>query len=233
MRVLIVEDEDPVGEVFADYLRQLGHQPLLVRSAEAALDRLTTASPDAILLDVRLSGMSGLELLQLPLVRASGIPVVAVSGISTEDEARECLRLGAVDFMAKPVPLARLGEVLEVLEPYALGRRTGKPTERRERRRAPRASLATTVRVTEHDGTEWFGTSETVSPFSVKIRPQAAVRPGRVVKLSFTPPDGDPAIEAVGLLVREERDAAIFFFADLNAPAVRRLSALVARLQST
>jgi len=232
MRVLIVEDEGPVGEVFAHYLRQLGHQPVLVRSAEAALAQLTTADPDAILLDVRLPGISGLEFLQLPLVRASGIPIVAISGISTEDEARECLRLGAVDFMAKPVPLARMGEVLAVLEPYALGRRAGDPATRRDRRRAPRAPLATTVRVIEDDGREWLGTSVTVSAFSVKVRPEAAVQPGRVVTLSFTPPDGGSALEAQALLVREEREAAVFAFADLNAPAVRRLSALVSRLRS-
>ncbi len=232
MRVLVVEDEEAVGEVFATYLRELGHQPVLVRSAEAALDRLTSAAPDTILLDVRLPGMSGLDFLQLPLVRAAGIPVIAVSGVATEHQARECLRLGAADFIAKPVPLERLGEVLEVLEPYALHRRPGPRAERRERRSAPRAALATTVRVVEDDGTEWFGTSVTVSPFSVRIRPQAAVRPGRVVKLSFTPPDGGPALQALALLVREEPDGAIYFFADLNAPAVSRLSTLVARLQS-
>ena len=60
-------------------------------------------------------GMSGLEFVQLPPVRAAGIPVVAVSGVATEHQARECLRLGAADFIAKPVPLERLGEVLEVL----------------------------------------------------------------------------------------------------------------------
>jgi CheY-like chemotaxis protein len=232
MRVLIVEDEEPVAEVFAHYLRQLGHQPSLVRSAEAALDRLTTAAPDVILLDVRLPGMTGLEFLQLSLVRASEVPVVAISGISTEDEARECLRLGAADFMAKPVPLARLGEVLEVLEPYALGRHAEDPAARRERRRAPRASLETTVRVLEDDGTEWLGTSVSVSPFSMQIRPQNAIRPGRVVRLSFTPPDGGSPLQALAMLVREERDGAVFFFADLNAPAVRRLSTLVARLRS-
>ncbi len=204
---------------FATYLRELGYQPLLVRSAEAALDRLTTASPDTILLDARLPGMSGLEFLQLPLVRAAGIPVVAVSGVATEHQARECLRLGAADFIAKPVPLERLGEVLEVQEPYALERRPGQPAERRERRSAPRAALATTVRVVEDDGTEWFETSVTVSP-------------GRVVKLSFTPPDGGPALEALALRVREEPEGAIYFFADLNAPAVSRLSTLIARLQS-
>ena len=113
------------------------------------------------------------------------------------------------------MPLERLGEVFEVLEPYALHRRPWRPAERRERRSAPRAALATTVRVVEDDGTEW-----------------AAVRPGRVVKLSFTPPDGGPALQALALLVREEPEGAIYFFADLNAPAVSRLSTLIARIQS-
>ena len=97
---------------------------------------------------------------------------------------------------------------------------------------APRGRPWTTVRVVEDDGTEWFGTSVTVSPFSVRIRPRVAVRPDRVVKLSFTPPDGGPALAALALLVREEPDGAIYFFADLNAPAVSRLSTLIARLQS-
>jgi len=44
MRVLVVEDEEAVGEVFVTYLRERGHQPVLVGSAEAALDRLTTAA---------------------------------------------------------------------------------------------------------------------------------------------------------------------------------------------
>jgi DNA-binding NtrC family response regulator len=77
------------------------------------------------------------------------------AGVATEDQARECLRLGAADFIEKPVPLERPGEVLEVLEPYALERRPGQPAERRERRdrrSAPRAVLATTVRMIEDDG---------------------------------------------------------------------------------
>lgn len=136
---------------------------------------------------------------------------------------------GAASKLPPPITLVYPGEVLE---PYAPHRRPGQPAERRERRSAPRAALATTVRVVEDDGTEWFGTSVTVSPFSVRIRPQAAVRPGRVVKLFSTPPDGGPALQALALLVREEPEGAIHFFADPNAPAVSRLSTLIARLQS-
>src|SRR5882672_9269572 len=102
MRVLVVEDEAAaLGEVFTNYLRELGHQPLLARSAKAALGPLMTASPDAMILDMSLPGMSGLEFLQLPQVRAAGIPVVAVSGVATEDQAHACLELGAIDFLTK------------------------------------------------------------------------------------------------------------------------------------
>ena len=52
-------------------------------------------APDAILLDINLPGMSGLDFLQLRPVREAGLPIVAISGVVTETQARECLRLGA------------------------------------------------------------------------------------------------------------------------------------------
>ena len=112
MRVLVVEDEPDVSAVFRDFLIELGHEAVLVRSAEAALPALDHERPDAIILDVHLPGLSGLDFLQLPPVRDSGLPVIAVSGVATESQARECLRLGAFDFLGKPVAFDRLGEVL-------------------------------------------------------------------------------------------------------------------------
>src|SRR5512145_367574 len=102
MRVLIVEDEPDVGAVFHDFLLELGHEPVLVSTAEAALSRLETDRPDAILLDITLPGLSGLEFLQLRPVRTSGLPIVAVSGVATESQARQCLRLGALGFIGTP-----------------------------------------------------------------------------------------------------------------------------------
>src|SRR5207249_9890024 len=100
-----------------------GHQPVLVRRAEAALGKLQTDRPDAIILDIHLPGMSGLDFLQLRPVRETGLPIVAVSGVATESQARECLRLGALDFVGKPVPPERLRDVLVCLEPSAISRR--------------------------------------------------------------------------------------------------------------
>src|SRR5207245_907858 len=118
----------------------------------AAVEALTSARPDTILLDVRLPGMSGVEFLNLPVVRDSEVPIVVVSGVATEMEARACLKLGALDFIRKPVTLERLGQVLAYLGPFALSRqqRTEHPVERRP---AARAAVKLGVRIAASTGT--------------------------------------------------------------------------------
>src|SRR5258705_10258815 len=150
MRVLIVEDQVDLGDVFRDFLLELGHHPVVVHTAEAALARLQTERPDAILLDVQLPGMSGLDFLQLRPVRALGVPIVAVSGVVNESQARECLQLGAADFMGKPVQLDRLNEVLTFLEPHAMSRLASR--EHPNRRQSPRARLSLPVSLFEYGG---------------------------------------------------------------------------------
>src|SRR5260370_34686310 len=146
MRVLIVEDETSVREVFRDLVTALGHEAIPVESAERGLENLQHDQAEAVLLDVRLPGMSGLAFLEHPEVRAAGVPIVVVSGMASEDEARACLRLGALDYLRKPVTLQRLTVVLELIEPYARARR--RAAHREERRQAPRApgSLAGRLR---------------------------------------------------------------------------------------
>src|SRR5712692_4272075 len=125
MRVLIVEDDSAVGEVLDTFVRELGHETQLVPSAEAGLERLQRDRPDLVLLDFRLPGISGLEFLQLPLVQASGVPIIVVSGLATESQARECLRSGALDFVPKPIPFDQLQRLLECVEPQTLVPKTG------------------------------------------------------------------------------------------------------------
>ena len=122
MRVLIVEDEQAVGMVLQDVLRELDHEAELVPSAEEALPRLQHSRPDLVLLDFRLPGMSGLDFLQLPLVRDTRVPIIVISGVTTEEQAQECLRSGAIEFARKPVPLAHLQTLVETVALQALAR---------------------------------------------------------------------------------------------------------------
>ena len=222
MRVLIVEDDRAVGEVLRDLCVELGHTAEGVRTAEDALVRLQDSRPDLILLDFRLPGMSGLDFLRLPLVRDTGIPIIVVSGIATPSQARECLELGAVKFLEKPVPFEQLQKLLEWFQPPA--RRPA------ERRRSPRARVALPVRVHDSEGHEWETTSVDLSTEAVKLRSTGAARPGTTVEISFATPGEDEGVKAVSLLVRVDVDGDVFHFLNLTEDHFERLTYLVRRL---
>jgi CheY-like chemotaxis protein len=226
MRVLVVEDEPDLGDVFRDFLLELGHQPLILRSAEAALSKLHTERPDAIILDIHLPGMSGLDFLQLRPVRELGVPIIAVSGVATESQARECLRLGAADFVGKPVTLDRLDEVLTFVEPHALSRfAEGRaPAERRQSSRLP---LALPIRVIEYGGTEHYGTTVELGVQGLKARLNTSILARSVVKLSFTPPDAGSSITVMSLLIRADTDGHAFTFVHLPDADTARLRELI------
>src|SRR2546428_6234974 len=191
MRVLVVEDDPLLCDVLRDFLRELGHEPVVTHCAEDALTSMGLELPDAVLLDIYLPGISGLDFLQLQTTRESRIPIVAISGMAAESQARECVQLGAVDFLPKPVELERLREVLTCLEPHA-----GRPSpsaHRNERRRAPRAAAAVPVRVVENGGTEGEAAPVGLGPAGVKLRSRRPGNPGPRAKRSFAPPAGDGA----------------------------------------
>jgi len=227
MRVLVVEDEPDLGDLLGDFLLDLGHQPLVVRSAEAALGKLQTERPDAIILDVHLPGMSGLDFLQLRLVRELGVPIVAVSGVATESQARECLRLGATDFMGKPIPLDRLGEILSIVEPHALSRL--EESWQHDRRASSRALLALPIRVLEYGGSEHRGTIVELGVEGLKARLDASLTPRAVVRLSFTPPDAGSTITVMSLVIRADPDGYAFAFVHLPEADTERLRELIRR----
>ena len=231
MRVLIVEDEKTVGEVFRDFVAGLGHQPIVTTTAESALEKLWSERPDTILLDVRLPGMSGLEFLGLPSVRDSGIPVVAVSGVASEDQARECLGLGAFDFISKPVSLDRLSSVLSFLEPFARSRQRADGPGGFVRRPAPRVAVDFPVRIVPGNGTVWTGTCLQLSATGMRVRSQVALKAGLTARLTFTPPDRGAPIDVGAIAVRRDPEATAFWFLDLPSHESQRLRALVDQLR--
>ena len=173
MRVLVVENEETVGEVFRAFLNKLGHEPVVVGSAEAAVPMLDVAPPDAILLDVMLPGMSGIEFLGLPTVRDREIPVVVMSGVATEVEARQCLEFGAFEFIGKPVGLPRLEALLARLDG-----RTRDTVGSGEQAGVPHARVAIPVRMRPRDGVELAGASLDVG---TAITLQTGAAPGPVI----------------------------------------------------
>ncbi|MBI1736134.1 MAG: response regulator [Candidatus Rokubacteria bacterium] len=228
MRVLVVEDELPLCEVFGEFLRGLGHHTLIAHTAEAALETLDKERPDAVLLDIFLPGMSGLEFLQERAARAADVPVVAMSGVATEAQARECLRLGAVEFVGKPVVLERLGELVAGIE-QRRRRRGGVAVKSPERRRSPRAEVSLPVHLRDERGVEWDGTTVDVSAVGALIRPERRVRAGSLVTLSMILPDGPDPLEIAAVRARHDDDTDAYDFLEATEAQRARLRGLVAR----
>jgi CheY-like chemotaxis protein len=223
MRVLIVEDEIELGDVFREFLLTRGSQAHVVRSAEDAVAWLRTSRPQVILLDVKLPGMSGLDFMMLPLVRELGVPVIVISGHATEAQARACLRQGALEFLSKPVPLEILGAMLERAEPFAILSEGPGGRERRTTQRVP-ASLP--VRIVTERGDVAVGQVVEVSRTGLRAKLDVALRVGAALRASITLPDDGGPLEVIALVVRADPDGVAVWFLDMEpAEADRLLSA--------
>jgi DNA-binding response OmpR family regulator len=223
MRVMIIEDQFALADVLGDFVRDLGHEAVVVHDAERAAAMLPREAFDVVLLDVNLPGMSGLDFLRLPVVRDSGIPVVVMSGVATEAQARESLSLGALDFLAKPIALERLATVFDFVAPAPARRgAAGKP----DRRPARRIRVSLPIRMSYRQKT-WNGTCVELSASGMKARCDDTIRRGLTLRLGFNLPDRERPVDVLSLVVRVDRDGAAFWFLDLDPADAARIQQLV------
>ena len=80
MKILLVEDSDEVSCITIEYLHELGHQVIAVPEAEKAIAKLKETPFDAVMTDIRLPGMSGIELARTLVREYPKLPVVIASG---------------------------------------------------------------------------------------------------------------------------------------------------------
>ncbi len=106
--ILIVDDEHDIRELLLECLSQLGYRADALPDGRSALDWLKNHGTDMILLDIKMPGLSGIEVLEEVQQRRPEIPVIVLSGCGDEAIAREALRKGAHDFLPKPIGLAAL-----------------------------------------------------------------------------------------------------------------------------
>ena len=100
-RVLIIEDEQEIGELISLYLRKDGISNDLVETAEAGLEKLAAETYDLLVLDINLPGMDGFEALG-EIRRLSKAPIIIVSARESDEDKILGLGLGADDFVTKP-----------------------------------------------------------------------------------------------------------------------------------
>jgi two-component system, NtrC family, nitrogen regulation response regulator NtrX len=121
--VLIVEDDAKIRANLLFQLREAGHAPEALESAEAALARLGDAPADLLLLDLRLPGISGIELVRRLAAENRLPPTIIISGEASITETVEALKLGVHDLVEKPFSRERLMQsIRNTLEHTALKR---------------------------------------------------------------------------------------------------------------
>jgi CheY-like chemotaxis protein len=107
-RVLVVDDEPDAVELLQEFLTGKGYEVLTAANGNEALQKLKAERPHLILLDVRMPGMNGLEALRRIREIDREVGVIMVTAVNEEETGREALRLGAFDYIVKPLDLAYL-----------------------------------------------------------------------------------------------------------------------------
>jgi DNA-binding NtrC family response regulator len=107
-RILIVDDELDLLTVFSRMLASEAHDVEIAASAEAALELLDRSSFDLVLTDLSMPRMDGFELLTRMRQRGDVTPTLVVSGAGTVEHAVRAIKLGALDFIEKPIHRERL-----------------------------------------------------------------------------------------------------------------------------
>jgi DNA-binding NtrC family response regulator len=122
-KVLVVEDDERIRSMFEDALTALGYQVTTASTGVRAIELLQGQLFDTVLCDIRMPEMDGLTILREIKRHDPSVEVVMVTGYPTVNTAVEALKLGAYDYLAKPVRLEELEHLMARLTERRLLRR--------------------------------------------------------------------------------------------------------------
>ena len=111
--ILIADDEKAIRRTLELHLCEEGYEVLTALDGPEALVKAAVPEVDLVLLDLRLPGMDGFDVLKIIKERRPALPVVMITAYDDMSTAIEAIRLGAIDHLGKPVDLDHLNEVIE------------------------------------------------------------------------------------------------------------------------
>ena len=107
-RILVIDDEAAIRDSLRMTLEYEGYEVLLAATGQEGLALAERESPDLVLLDVKMPGMDGLDVLERLRAMTDTLPVIVVSGHGTISTAVEATKKGAFDFIEKPFASERV-----------------------------------------------------------------------------------------------------------------------------
>ncbi|MBW2475064.1 MAG: response regulator, partial [Deltaproteobacteria bacterium] len=117
-RILVVEDDGALAQALTDTLQLSGYEVVNATDGEQALAKLDHDQVDMVLTDVQMRPMDGRALLRSLRTRFQELPVLVMTAYGTVEQAVEAMKLGAVDYLAKPFEVDDLLAKVERYLPY-------------------------------------------------------------------------------------------------------------------
>lgn len=114
-KIIIVEDEPDTAEMFAEMMRLSGYEVLKSYGGALAMELIRTQNPDAVVLDIMMPDVSGLDVLSNLRrdAQLARIPIIVVSAKSLPSDIKDGLEAGAQVYLTKPVSFMDLREAVE------------------------------------------------------------------------------------------------------------------------
>jgi DNA-binding NtrC family response regulator len=111
-KVLLIDDEKEFTEVLAERMEARGLKVTTADSGPDAIKRVTDENFDAIVLDLFMPGMDGIETLKQLLQKNPDLQIILLTGRATVEKGVEAIKLGAMDFIEKPAEFEKLMELI-------------------------------------------------------------------------------------------------------------------------
>jgi DNA-binding response OmpR family regulator len=112
-RVLLVDDEREFVQTLSERLQMRDMGSAVAYDGESALDLLQDDEPEVIIIDLKMPGIDGIEVLKKVKKERPEIEVIVLTGHGSETDRRLCMELGAFDYLQKPVDINHLSQVLK------------------------------------------------------------------------------------------------------------------------
>jgi two-component system, NtrC family, response regulator HydG len=116
MKVLVADDDRRMAKTICDILTIKGYLAIEANSGEEALEKVKSDTPDCVLMDIRMSGLTGIETLKIIREMVPDLPIILMSGYATEEQKLEAKQNGAYTVLNKPIDIQAVLAFLSVLK---------------------------------------------------------------------------------------------------------------------
>ncbi len=110
--ILIVDDDEQILFAFREVFRKDGYDSIVARDGVEAMEKVASARPSAVVMDITMPKLDGLEALRRIKAQVPALPVVLITGFGTMETAIKAMQLGAFEYLTKPLDVVMVRDVL-------------------------------------------------------------------------------------------------------------------------